>query len=215
MTLIRTRILTLMLSKSLALPRRAFLSTAVAGASLPFLPRPAAALTAGQAQALVDAAVADVNRVIASGGSEASVLRDMERILSTYADVPTIARSVLGPPARSASNAQLRAFTGAFQDYFSAKYGRRFREFIGGSITVNSARPVRSFFEVITTVNMRNNAPFELRWLVSDGSGRPLFFNLIIAGVNLMISERTEIGAMLEARGGNIDALTQHLRTLG
>lgn len=195
--------------------RRAFLSTAVAGAAVPFLPGQARALNANQAQALVEAAVADVNRVIASGGSEASVLREMERILSTYADVPTIARSVLGPSARLASNAQMRAFTEAFQDYFSAKYGRRFREFIGGSITVNSARPVRSFFEVVSTVNMRNEAPFELRWLVSDGSGRPLFFNLIIEGVNLMISERTEIGAMLESRGGNIDALTQHLRTLG
>lgn len=219
MTLIRTRILTLMHSKLLALRshfnRRAFLSTALAGASLSFLPRPAQALTAGQAQALVDAAVADVNRVIASGGSEAAVLREMERIFRTYADVPTIARSVLGPPARTASRAQLSAFTAAFQDYFSTKYGRRFREFIGGSIQVNSARAVRSFFEVSTTVNMRNQSPFELSWLVSDGSGRPLFFNLIISGVNLMISERAEIGAMLEARGGDIDALTQHLRTLG
>lgn len=215
MTLIRTRILTLMRNNLLRFRRRAFLSAALAGTAFPFLPRQAQALTAGEAQTLVGAAVADVNRVIASGGSEASVLRDMERVFRTYADVPTIARSVLGPPARSASRAQMRAFTEAFQDYFSAKYGRRFREFIGGSIEVESTRAVRSFFEVITTVNMRNEAPFELRWLVSDGSGQPLFFNLIIAGVNLMISERVEIGAMLEARGGSIDALTQHLRTLG
>lgn len=158
--------------------------------------------------------MADVNRVIASGQAESAMLREFERIFRTYADVPTIARSVLGPSARSASNAQLNAFTDAFQDYFTAKYGRRFREFIGGSIEVIDARPVRSFYEVITTVNMRGDAPFELRWLVSDGSGRTLFFNLIIEGVNLMISERTEIGAMLEARGGSIDALTQHLRTL-
>ncbi len=194
--------------------RRAFLSTALAGAAVPFLPRDAQALNAGQAQALVEAAVADVNRVIASGQSEGAMLREFERIFQTYADVPTIARSVLGPPARSASNAQLRAFTNAFQDYFSAKYGRRFREFVGGSIQVTGARPVRSFFEVNSTVSLSGSSPFELRWLVSDGSGRPLFFNLIIAGVNLMISERTEIGAMLEARGGSIDALTQHLRTL-
>lgn len=194
--------------------RRAFLSIALAGAALPLLPRQAMALTAGQAQALVESAVADVNRAIA-GGSDAAVLRDLERIFRTYGDVPTIARSVLGPPARSASAAQMRAFTDAFQDYFTAKYGRRFREFIGGTITVDSVRPVRSFFEVITTVNLSNGSPFELRWLVSDGSGRPAFFNMILGGVNLMISERTEIGAMLEARGGNIDALTQHLRTLG
>lgn len=198
-----------------SLKRRAFLSTALAGATVPFLPRAALALNASQAQSLVQAAVDDVNRAISSGSGEAAVLREMERIFRTYADVPTIARSVLGPPARSASAAQMRAFTEAFQDYFSVKYGRRFREFIGGTVQVNSTRAVRSFFEVITTVNLRNESPFELRWLVSDGSGRPLFFNLIIGGVNLMISERTEIGAMLEARGGNIDALTQHLQTLG
>lgn len=194
--------------------RRAFVSTALAGAALPFLPRAAQALTAGQAQALVEAAVADVNRAIARG-SDAAVLRDLEQIFRTYGDVPTIARSVLGPPARTASAAQMSAFTEAFQDYFTGKYGRRFREFIGGSVAVNSTRPVRSFFEVITTVTLGNGSPFELRWLVSDGSGRPAFFNMILGGVNLMISERTEIGAMLEARGGNIDALTQHLRTLG
>lgn len=215
MTHIRILILTHTPNNFLKFRRRAFLSTALAGCTLSFLPRPAQALNESQAQALVSAAVADVNRVIAAGGSEATVVRAMSGIFNTYADVPTIARSVLGPPARSASQAQLRAFTNAFQGYFSAKYGRRFREFIGGSIEVNSTRAVRSFFEVITTVNMRGNSPFELRWLVSDGSGRPLFFNLIIAGVNLMISERTEIGAMLEARGGSIDALTQHLQTLG
>lgn len=198
----------------LSFRRRTLLSGALAAAALPFLPRPALALNEAQAQALVQAAVDDVNRVISSGASEAAVLREMERIFTTYADVPTIAVSVLGPPARTASPAQLRAFTEAFRGYFAAKYGRRFREFIGGSVQVNTTRAVRSFFEVITTVNMRNEAPFELRWLVSDGSGRPLFFNLIIAGVNLMISERTEIGAMLEARGNNIDALTQHLNTL-
>lgn len=197
------------------LRRRTALSGLLALSLLPVLPRAAAALTAGQAQALVQAAVDDVNQVIGSGASEAAMLREFTRIFRTYADVPTIARSVLGPSARAASPAQLAAFTDAFQGYFSARYGRRFREFIGGSIAVNDARAVRTFFEVVTTVNMRAQAPFELRWLVSDGSGRPLFFNLIIEGVNLMISERTEIGAMLEARGGSIEALTQHLRTLG
>ena len=193
------------------LPRRTVLATAAAALALP---TPAAAVTAGEARALVDSAVAEINRIIASGASEGAMLRDFQRVFATYADVPTIARSVLGPSARTASAGQLRAFTEAFQGYFSNKYGRRFREFIGGTVTVTDARQVRSFIEVISVVRLRGESPFELRWLVSDGSGRTLFFNLIIEGVNLMISERTEIGAMLEARGGNVDALTQHLRTL-
>jgi phospholipid transport system substrate-binding protein len=184
-------------------------------AAIPLTPFAAHALTLAEARTLVDRAVADINRIIASGRSEAAMIRDFEAVLVRYADVPVIAQSVLGPPARSASRAQMRAFTEAFQGYLSRKYGRRFREFQGGTITVVDGREVRSFFEVISTVTLRGEAPFELRWLVSDRSGQDRFFNLIIEGVNLMISERSEIGAMLDRRGGNIDALIEDLRSAG
>jgi len=38
-----------------------------------------------------------------------------------------------------------------------------------------------------------------------------VFFNLIIEGINMLLSERAEIGAMLDARGGNIDTLIRDL----
>ena len=70
------------------------------------------------------------------------MIRDFERMLARYADMPVIAQSVLGPPARSASRSELRAFTEAFQGYIARKYGRRFREFIGGTITVTGSRQI-------------------------------------------------------------------------
>ena len=54
-----------------------------------------------------------------------------------------------------------------------------------------------------------------MRWQVSDKSGRNLFFNLIIEGVNMLSAERTEIGAMLDRRGGDIAALARDLRSAG
>ena len=42
---------------------------------------------------------------------------------------------------------------------------------------------------------------------MSDKSGRLLFFNLIIEGVNMLASERTEIQAMLDKAGGDINKL--------
>jgi phospholipid transport system substrate-binding protein len=131
-----------------------------------------------------------------------------------YADVPTIARSALGPAARSASKAQLSSFTKAYQGYVSRKYGRRFREFIGGKIEVKDARAIKSYFEVISTAYLQGEAPFDLRWHVSDKSGKNLFFNIIIEGVNMLASERTEIGALLDKNGGNLDALIAELQTL-
>lgn len=201
-----------MLSK---LTRRSALSGLMAGAAGLALSGPAAALNTDQARQLIDRLVGEINRVINSGKPESAMYSDFERIFANYADVPIIARSALGVAARSASAAQMNAFTAAFRGYLSRKYGKRFREFIGGKLEVESARAVKSFYEVKTTAYLRGEAPFEVVFLVSDKSGRDLFFNMYIEGVNMLATERTEIGAMLDARRGNIDLLIQDLKRAG
>lgn len=196
----------------LSLTRRGF-GFGLGAAALIAMPRPSLALTVDEARDLVGRAVADVNQVINSGKSEQAMYPDFERIFAKYADVPVIARSALGVAARSASKAQMTAFTKAYQSYLARKYGRRFREFIGGSIEVVDAKPVKSYYEVMSVAHLQGEAPFDLRWDVSDKSGKSLFFNLIIEGVNMLASERTEIGAMLDKRKGDLDQLIQDLQS--
>lgn len=198
----------------LPLTRRGFVLATAAGLVLAGLPRTAAALTVDQARGLVDKTVASINSIINSGKSESAMLRDFEKLFASYADVPTIARSALGPAARQASPAQLSAFSKAFQGYISRKYGRRFREFVGGRIEVTDAREVKSFVEVVSTAYMQGESPFEVRWHVSDKAGKSLFFNIIIEGVNMLASERTEIGALLDQRGGDLDRLIVDMKSL-
>src|SRR5690606_1763251 len=123
-------------------------------------------------------------------------------------------RSALGVAAKQASPAQMKAFTKAFQIYISRKYGRRFREFIGGRIEVNDAKPLKSYFEVISTAYLKGESPFEVRWHVTVKGGRSQFFNIISEGVNMLASERTEVGAMLDKRKGNLDQLIADLPNL-
>ena len=195
--------------------RRSFVLTGVAAGAAAVLPLPALALSDAQAKTLVDALVADINKVIASGKSEKAMYADFERIFDRYADVPTIARYALGADARSASSAQLSRFTAEFTRYISVKYGKRFREFIGGQIEVQGAKPVKTFIEVKTLAKLRGQAPFDLTFLVSDKAGKPLFFNMFIEGINMLLTERTEIGAMLDRRKGNLDALIEDLKAAG
>ena len=178
------------------------------------LPLPALALTVDDARALINKAVGDINAIIASGKSETAMYGDFERIFATYADVAAIARSSLGTAAKTASAAQIADFTKAYQGYISRKYGRRFREFIGGKIEVIDAKPYKSYYEVISTATLQGQAPFDLRWWVGDKSGRQLFFNIIIEGVNMLASERTEVGSLLDANGGDVSRLTAVLKTL-
>jgi phospholipid transport system substrate-binding protein len=176
---------------------------------------PAQALTQAQARQLVDAAMAEVQSIIDSGASEARMIARFEDLFDRYGDVPAISRSALGPPARGASAGQLSSFAAAFRGYMARKYGRQFRRFAGAAADVQGLREVQGYWEVISTMTLRGEAPFEVRWHVSDRSGQPRFFNLIIEGVNLLAAERQEIGTLLERRGGDIVRMTQDLQSAG
>ena len=176
------------------------------------LPTPVAAMTESSAKALVEALVGDINATISSGKSEAVMLSEFERIFARYADVPTIARYSLGVDARRATPEQLKEFTTLFQRMISRKYGKRFREMIGGQIDVQSVEIQEKAFRVKSVAKLRGQAPFEVSFLVSDRSGQELFFNLYIEGINMLLAERVEIGAMLDRRGGDIDALIAEMR---
>ena len=195
--------------------RRRVLAGLTATGLVSALPVPALALNAGSAEALIDRVVADINRIINSGKSEPAMIRDFKGVFDRYGDNSYIAAYAMGVDARRATGAQKRAFSDAFGDYMSRKYGKRFREFIGGVIDVRGVRQVKSWYEVVSTVTLRGRAPFEVVFYVSDRSGKDLFFNMFIEGVNLLLSERQEIGAMLDRRGGNIDAMIADLRKAG
>ena len=193
--------------------RRSVLSGLAGIAALGAIPQAVFALSTDTARALVDRLVADINAVIASGKSESAMIRDFEGIFDRYADVPIIARTALGNDWRRATDAQRRNFVGAFRGYISRKYGRRFREFVGGKIEVRNAATVPNGVEVRAMAILSGQAPFEVSFVISDGSGQPKFINMFIEGINMITSERTEIGAMLDRRRGDIDGLIVDLQS--
>ena len=192
--------------------RRTFV--ALASSSLAMTATPSWALTQGEARTLVDSLVAKINSVIGSGKSEAAIIKEFQGIFRRYADVPIMAQYALGVDGRRASAGQKRAFGKAFEIYIARKYGKRFREFVGGKIEVKSSRKTKVGYEVKTTASLRGSAPFEVTFLVSSKSGKDLFFNMFIEGVNLLLTERTEIGALLDRNGGKIDKMIADLEKL-
>ena len=186
------------------------------GFATSFLTSSAFAFSADDATLLVSKVVGEINSVISSGKSEQAMIVDFEKIFAKYADVNIIARSALGPPARSASSKQLKKFTTTFRGYMARKYGKQFRTFIGGEINVEKTTDRGKFFEVSALVTSSLYfTPFDVTFRVSDRSGQNLFFDIIIEGISLLSSERVEIGALLDARKGSIDRLTNDLEKLG
>lgn len=192
--------------------RRTFLAALSATALTPLA---ASALTENSASALINKLVADINKVIGSSKSESGMFRDFERIFARYSDTSYISAYAMGADGRRASGAQKKAFSNAFQGYIARKYGRRFREFIGGRLEVKGVKKVKSWYEVSTTAFLRGEAPFDVTFHVSNRTGKDLFFNMYIEGINLLLTERTEIGALLDRNKGNIDSMISDLEKLG
>lgn len=193
--------------------RRKFLALSVAATCLPAMG--AQALTETSAKQLIDALVGDINGVIGSGKSESAMISDFERIFARYSDTSYISAYAMGADGRRASAAQKQAFSTAFQGYVARKYGRRFREFIGGRLEVKDVKQVKNWYEVNATAFLRGEAPFIVTFHVSDRSGQDLFFNMFIEGINLLLTERTEVGALIDRNGGSIDRMINDLKTAG
>jgi len=205
--------LTLMPNEIRQPDRRGFLG--LVGAGLALAATPAWALDTNEARALIQTSLDEVYAVINSGQPPAQMYRAFEAIFARYADVEIIARSALGPAARQAGAAEFADYRQAFQGYIGRKYGKRFREFIGSKIEVTGARPVKSFYAVTSVAYLKGRSPMEVEWHVSDKSGKSRYFNIIIEGVNMLASERAEIGAMLARRKGDLAALAADLRQAG
>lgn len=177
---------------------------------------PAAAQAVGRAQALITDLTAEMTRLVNSGQGPSRLHGEFERILARYADMPAVAASVLGPSWRSASAAQQQAFVAAFQHYVSRKYGRQFEQYRDARISVTGARDAgRSGVLVNTSVVRPGQPDIRVDWQIGERGGSPRVVNLIIEGVSMLANERAEVGAMLEAQGGRLDALTAQLNAYG
>ena len=138
-----------------------------------------------------------------------------EGILARYADMPAIAASALGPPWRSASAAQKQALRrgvpaaicrGATASSSATTQNAR--------IDVTGAKDGGKAGVLVQTKVVRpGQDDIDVDWQVSDRSGAAKVVNLIIEGVSMLANERAEVGAMLDAQRGNLDALIAQLKT--
>lgn len=195
-----------------SLSRRAILTGVSSLALTAALPSIAVGLSQNAAVSFIQKVVADVHVIINSGKPEDQMLVDFDAIFRDYGEVSLIAKTALGAPGRKASKSQLSAYIKAFQGYISRKYGRQFQKFAGAEINVISSRDAGTKGVLVKSlVDRPVKSDFDLEWWVIEINGRPKMFDLIIEGISLISSERTEIGALLESVGGDIGKLTARL----
>lgn len=194
--------------------RRQFLTAATA-----FLG--AATLTAFPAKASEDAAVALVKSVqdqilalVRSPGSAESKQAQFRQIMDENADMRQIAGFALGRYGRSMSEAQKTRYIEAFKNFVTHTYVKRFDEYQGETMGIVRTRDGgKSGYLVDTEIKRGSEPPLVVGWLISDRSGRPLVADLVVEGVSMNTSQRSEFTSMIDGMGGDLDRFIADLES--
>lgn len=196
--------------------RRTLLAGGLASVLVAGMPRVSMAASQQDAEQLILKVVGEVQTIINSGRSEASMIQSFQGMFQKYAHVTTIARSLLGPAWKSASAADQKAYMSALQGYLARKYGKQFRSFIGASIEVTNSQDFgRKGIIVESLVKSPKFSTTKVEWHVVESGGQLKFFDLYVAGVKLISTERAEVRTVLDRSGGSVGRLAQALNGMG
>ncbi len=151
---------------------------------------------------MADPALRDSQRAAAFRGL---LLRDF--------DVDAIGRIVLGRYWRRATPTQRAEYLRLFQEFIVAIYASRLSKYSGETLQVTAARPgKRDIVVVKSLILVSGRAPVQIDWLVRSAGGAQRVIDVVVEGVSMAITQRSEFAAIIQSSGGKVEGLLAALR---
>ncbi len=179
----------------------------------------AAALDTATAQRHVDETIDEIVQLVVDDPAAEEAASRLLQIVERRASIRQVAQFTAGRYWRGMSEPERAAFTDVLSRYLAGTYVKGFGQVTGSAdelrrqVRMRGAEDVgRKGVLVRTEITPPGIAPIEVDWLVSDQSGRVEVADLIVEGISMAITQREVVGAMLEARGGDVDLLLRDLR---
>lgn len=149
--------------------------------------------------------------------SEAARADQFQQLLLSLVNTKRIAAFTLGQYARTASPADLDAFTAAFQNYSVAVYRSYLGVYAGQALKVTGSSQRAPDDFIVTTVMVDPNdrsgqRPLEVDFRVRTDSGKPELTDFSVLGIWLALSQRDQFGAFLAQNKGDVKALIANLQ---
>jgi phospholipid transport system substrate-binding protein len=129
-------------------------------------------------------------------------------------DGPGIARFVLGRYWRTASEEEKEEFVRLFQEYIVIVYATRLSGFGGETFKIRASRPEDGSTIVSTDIQSPNaTSPLKVDWrLVSEGGGNYKISDVVVEGVSMLVTQRSEFASVIQRHGGQVRGLLTLMR---
>ena len=134
--------------------------------------------------------------------------------VSTF-DLPAISQFVLARYWRTATPDQQQEFIKLFEDMQVLNWAQRFKTYNGESLQVlSSAKDGDKGFTVDSQLNRPSAGPMPVVWKVHQAEdGKIRITDIVVEGVSMSITQRSDYNSMLQANGGKFDELLKALQT--
>jgi phospholipid transport system substrate-binding protein len=183
--------------------RRALLAPLAAGGVILWRTGRAAS-GAEAAQSLIEQVSGEVLGILSDQGlSDRQKFDALVEVLSRPIDLDLVARLILGRHWRTASDAQRQEYLELFRDYALANLASKLHLYQGQSFEVTGAKPVGKEDALVTSrILDEGQAPLPVDWrLRDDQGGRLVVIDVIVAGVSLIVTLRSEFSSVIERQG--------------
>lgn len=134
-------------------------------------------------------------------------------LLTDSFDIGTIARFSMGRYWRKATPDQREEYLELFKKMIIHIYSGRFDEYSGQKIKIISARPAGEKDVIVTTqIISPDSSNISVRWRVRYDNNQYQIIDVIIEGVSMLVTQRSDFASVIQRGGGEVSVLLEHMR---
>ncbi len=158
------------------------------------------------------------DKAIAALGEKNTSLAEKERrfrsLLNENFAVEAIARWVLGRHWRKATEAQRKEYLALFEDLLVVTYTDRFSRYSGETLEIlrtlgNGGKDVVVYSRIVKPTG---GDPLKVDWRVRETAGRYRIVDVMVAGISMGQTQRSEFSSVIRRNGGGMEGLLAEIR---
>jgi len=193
--------------------RRIFLTASAAVFVLSALPAEAA-ISDDEAKKFIGGLGEDaIGSLTGSTLSQAERETRFRNLLETHFDMPGISKFTLGRYWKAATDAQQAEFQKLFETLLVQSYAKAFAQYGGEKFQVTKAWTDGDGSVVVNTnIDRPNGDVIKLDWRVADQASTMRIIDLVVEGVSLRATHRSDFASAIQSNGGTVTGLLDLLR---
>lgn len=140
---------------------------------------------------------------------------EFRKLLEENFAVKTIGRFALGTYWREANTEQQKKYLELFQEMIVKVYTKRFSEYEDQDFEVVEANSWNGRDIVVSSYVIDPDSPkIKVDWVVRHKNGAYKIVDVVVEGVSMSITQRSDFASIIQRGGGNVQVLIDHIESV-